>query len=123
MERDDRIFKEFLQKEAEEVNFSQRQKQHLQHVMLSELAAGRQSFAVRLVRKIRDFWHDTFDLNLAPVAAAAAVILLVGSAAVFGPERFMPGQEAPAEPVYMQQTVTGQNGDSATVIFIPLERQ
>jgi hypothetical protein len=118
MERDDRILKEFLQKEAEEVNFSQRQKLHLQQVILSELTAGRQSLAMRLVSKIRDFWHGTFDLNLAPVAAAAAVIILVGSAAVFGPERFVPGQDAPPEPVYMQQIV-----DSATVIFIPLERQ
>ena len=118
MEHDDRILKKYLQKEAEEVSFPQRQKLHLQQVMLSELTAGRQSLAMRLVRKIRDFWHGTFDLNLAPVAAAAAVIILVGSAAVFGPERFVPGQETPPEPVYMQQTV-----DSATVVFIPLERQ
>ncbi|MCF8012658.1 MAG: hypothetical protein K9L17_14325 [Clostridiales bacterium] len=118
MDNFDKYIKQSLQEEVYDVQFSSEKKAKLQQAMYGELKKRREKWWARAVRKFKTFWSSTYEIDLKPVAAAAAVLFIFTGAVAFKSQLNV---NAPrAKNVYMQQVVTGP-GDNTKIIYIPVK--
>lgn len=118
MDSCDQNIRQKLCRELEHVRLGSQGKKALKKAVRLEMAA-RPTGVKRVFREIKCFWESTYEINLAPVAAVAVVLLLAGVAAT-GPGT--PASKVrPDRMVYVQETAGGAGG-AGEIVFIPVER-
>lgn len=120
MDRFDQIIKQSLREEARDIKLSTMQKQNLKQAMINEFNNYNKKWWQRLVTKIVDFWNVTYEINMIPVAAAVATIVIAFGAFTLG----NPSGDilAPNKVVYMQQTAVNPDG-VLKIVYVPVEKE
>ncbi|MDW7651507.1 MAG: hypothetical protein SCK29_07630 [Bacillota bacterium] len=94
----DKKIKKQLSAETKNIRLSAECKQGLQKALMAEISAGKSSWPRRLSVKTSVFWESTYELSLAPLAAACILFVVAGLGILqAGPE---PALEEPVPQVY-----------------------
>ncbi|HZX46180.1 MAG TPA: hypothetical protein VFF83_02840 [Clostridia bacterium] len=116
-DRDEKEIKGLLSGELGGIVLSVQSKKRIKNNMTEILARRRLPLRKRLVTRLREFWHSTYEISLMPAAltgAAALVLVLLAVHPGFAPIN----KPIKGETVYVQSVIQ-QNG-TQTIVYAPV---
>lgn len=114
----ERAIIKLLSKELGEIKLSQQSKRHITDNMAKSLAYRKLPLRKRLVIGLREFWHSTFEISVAPAALTGAAAVMLVFLTVY-PGLAPIDKPLNSETVYVQSVIE-QNG-TQTVVYLPVE--
>jgi hypothetical protein len=119
-DRKERDIKSLLSREFSGIMLTNRSKRRIKNNMTQMLVRRRLPLLERIIISMREFWHSTFEISVAPAAlSAAAVVMLVFLAIHPG---FAPiNKPIKGETIYVQSVIE-QHG-TQTVVYMPIDME